>query len=190
MKNWNNKWIWTGVLAMSLYACQPDDEFIPEPEPEPDATYYIDFEANGVVYDYEEVLSGSWSGVQLNYYDEANGILSLTMYNDVALSPEFASFSINHINLDQLQVPATLILDSTVTTSAPTPGFWWTDADNNSYLSKGKVLIDPMPWLTVTITSKNDDIIQGTFSGTLYSHDFSERKTVSNGKFKVPITRE
>lgn len=145
--------------------------------PTPTSTYYIQGNKNSTFVNANQMLSAQNDSMN-NYYDGTTNPQYLSMSKFVNTPTSFEGWGIAlYYNLDSMKIPTTYnnATDQIV--------IGYTSAAMVNYVNDG---IDPNT--KVTVTSKTGDLLQGTFSGKLYSS--TDSVTVTNGKFKIKLYRK
>lgn len=97
-------------------------------------------------------------------------------------SPEGVNFTFDRIKLDQLNLPATFGYSND--SNSISLSFFYYDENNVSY---GQNILDPDDF-QLELSSKTNDVLEGSFSGRLYSVD-GDTLSIENGVFEVWVKR-
>lgn len=165
------------IVIATLGSCKKNDPTpAPTPPVVPTSSYYIEAVANGTLVNASQVQTAQSDSLN-NYYDGTQNPQYLSMAQFVNSPTSLQGWSIAlYYNLDAMIIP------TTYNNASDDIVIGYTSPAMDMYVNDG---IDPNT--IVTVTSKTGDILQGTFSGKLYSA--TDSITVTNGKFKVKLKR-
>ena len=171
------------AIIATLFSCKkkdttPSTTATTTPPPTPTSAYYIQGNVNSTFVNANQIQTAQSDSLN-NYYDGTTNPQYLSMSQFVNTPTTFEGFTIAlYYNLDAMTIPTTYNnATDQIVISYSAPAF------GTSYVNDG---VDPNT--IVTVTSKTGDILQGTFSGKLYSS--TDSVSITNGAFKVKLFRK
>jgi hypothetical protein len=173
------------VLALTLTNCKKESNTPTTTEPTGD---YIRCKVNGVVHTFDKAGSG---GNISNYDDNYEGSPNRKVIQMARLEGLMDIFTIDIFkDLDSLKVPQTLSYGAN--TSIDNYEFMITYMQSfKSYMS---IYNEDKSNSSITITSKTNDVIKGTFKGTYYGVNFDtfdlDSVKITDGEFRVKVVRK
>lgn len=175
------------LICLGFSSCTPEKDS--EDEPVINNEYYIEGKVDGGLLHATYTCPYSNCVETSGYYLEDMQMIQI--YRRMSLNDYRAwEIIIENVDLNTLTVPTTITPSGTEENPLYFDVTYYTQASNLSpgWISDGISLGENS--FTVTITSKTNDILEGTFSGTLRSgSDFDLTKTITEGKFKIKLYR-
>jgi hypothetical protein len=178
-------------VLISLFSSCKKDNTNQTPAPSPSSTgntYFIEGKVNGVMHHSEYRCQYSGCDMVTGNYDSFMNAIQMQRTTS-ATSDIGWDIHIDQVTLDSWTIPDTL--DASYPSGQPHldlsyySGTWQSD---NNWLVDGVVLGDNS--FNMKVTSKTNDIIEGTFSGQLRNGSNSDTTvTVTEGKFKIKLIR-
>ncbi len=152
-------------------------------------TYYIQGKVDGVMKTADYVCEYFGCDMVAGNYDEFMNSINMERSKS-ASDPSGWNINIYDVNLDELQIPDTLMASGSIHGSGELELSYYTgirESDNN-YTVDDVILGDES--FQLIITSKTGDVLEGTFKGELRNGSYPEdRKNVIDGKFKIKLVR-
>lgn len=146
------------------------------------STDYIQFKVGDTSYQF--VYFPADQSTSTNYYDTTIHSVNIGMW--VPDTNQSAFLALDKVYLDKYKLPYTFNAGIDTT---EVPGFFWFTEYSTQFSSDGIEGVDTFPYFTLTLTSKNLDVLEGYFSGNIREVTSQKTLTVKEGKFRVKIKR-
>lgn len=156
-----------------------------------DKSEYIEAKLDGVYAKFNNDLSKATNPKVINVYNSTLNSINISMYSavDLSSSSNLGNFGIviANINLDGITLPFNTTAATNFLNTYPSLNY--VDKTGKIFAALAKPS-DALPYVTLQITSKKDDFVEGTFSGIMYDSQTTNTKiTVTEGKFRIQLTR-
>ncbi|MFN0050468.1 MAG: hypothetical protein ACKVOU_15205 [Cytophagales bacterium] len=177
------------AFVFLINSCRKADTILPLTS---NVDQYITVDIDGTSITYNNDLSKVTTPKVLNVFSKSQKTISMGLYAPVDLtsgSTTLGAFTITLVNidLDNISLPFSSYAGEDFTAAYPAVSY--IDKDGKLFTGQAKST-DNLPYLTVRISSKTNDVLEGTVFGIMYdSQTTNTKKVIREGKFRIQLTR-